>query len=187
MYYNTHNGLYVDPSKSFVYGDVQYPAGWFGLATQEEKEALGFVEVTTVGVMEDEQYYYNNDIINEGVRTITPTPKSVDQIRPLKIQQAKIDYDAALSLPLEVTAGLKTFKMDITEKAQLDWTKLMMFNIDVVIRDADNTIGGIALTANEFKLACQQVFSHIQALWSIRCSKIDQLTICNSFDEMVIL
>ena len=60
----TLNGQRIPYDKAWTHPDtgVQYPANWMRLATLEEKEAVGLVEVTTpVDQVYDQRFYWGVD------------------------------------------------------------------------------------------------------------------------------
>lgn len=104
---------------------------------------------------------------------------NLDKDKQLKINQVKINYNKVLNNALTISlSGDKNFNIDITEKAQSDWNKLLTIgNLDnsiiFSIRDADNNT--VELSYNELVQMTIQIFSYVQSKWSIRCSIIDSI------------
>lgn len=62
---------------AFTHNEVQYPANWLRLATQEERAALGITEVTDE-IPYDDRFYWGAD-----------NPKDLDQLKSQWIAQVK--------------------------------------------------------------------------------------------------
>lgn len=60
--------------------DVQYPANWLSLASDDDKAALGLQEVVTVGTREDDRYFWVNEEVVGAVRTIVNKPKDAAMV-----------------------------------------------------------------------------------------------------------
>lgn len=80
MFYKAPN-TYITENTSFTIDDVQYPPQWLNLSTPADKEALGLVEVVTVGEPKDPTYYWTGETLADGVLTLTATPKELLEVQ----------------------------------------------------------------------------------------------------------
>ena len=121
----------------FTHNDIQYPANWIRLASEEDKEAIGLVWEADP-VRADDRYYWNGDINNP--KALEDKEESDQDGNPLYVkvlgvvdgEPAMVDSDKRL-----VTKGLKSnFIAQIkttagTILAQTDW---------MVIRKAERNV-----------------------------------------------
>ncbi len=121
----------------FTYNDIQYPANWIRLASEEDKEAIGLVWEADP-VRADDRYYWNGDINNP--KALEDKEESDQDGNPLYVkvlgvvdgEPAMVDSDKRL-----VTKGLKSnFIAQIKTTAgsilaQTDW---------MVIRKAERNV-----------------------------------------------
>jgi len=121
----------------FTHNDIQYPANWIRLASEEDKEAIGLVWEADP-VRADDRYYWNGDINNP--KALEDKEESDQDGNPLYVKvlgvvdgkPAMVDSDKRL-----VTKGLKSnFIAQIkttagTILAQTDW---------MVIRKAERNV-----------------------------------------------
>ena len=80
MFYKAPN-TYITENTSFTIDDVQYPPQWLNLSTPADKEALGLVEVVTVGEAKDPTYYWTGETLADGILTLTATPKDLAEVQ----------------------------------------------------------------------------------------------------------
>lgn len=81
------NGQPLAVDIPFTADDIQYPANWLRLSSQEEREAIGITEVQDQ-VRPDDRFYW---VSENGDGTFTATPKDIDQLKSemiVKIKQA---------------------------------------------------------------------------------------------------
>jgi hypothetical protein len=121
----------------FTHNDIQYPANWIRLASEEDKEAIGLVWEADP-VRADDRYYWNGDINNP--KALEDKEESDQDGNPLYVKvlgvvdgkPAMVDSDKRL-----VTKGLKSnFIAQIKTTAgsilaQTDW---------MVIRKAERNV-----------------------------------------------
>ena len=121
----------------FTHNDIQYPANWIRLASEEDKEAIGLVWEADP-VRADDRYYWNGDINNP--KALEDKEESDQDGNPLYVkvlgvvdgEPAMVDSDKRL-----VTKGLKSnFIAQIKTTAgsilaQTDW---------MVIRKAERNV-----------------------------------------------
>ena len=121
----------------FTHNDIQYPANWIRLASEEDKEAIGLVWEADP-VRADDRYYWNGDINNP--KALEDKEESDQDGNPLYVKvlgvvdgkSAMVDSDKRL-----VTKGLKSnFIAQIKTTAgsilaQTDW---------MVIRKAERNV-----------------------------------------------
>jgi hypothetical protein len=121
----------------FTHDDIQYPANWIRLASEEDKEAIGLVWEADP-VRADDRYYWNGDINNP--KALEDKEESDQDGNPLYVKvlgvvdgkPAMVDSDKRL-----VTKGLKSnFIAQIKTTAgsilaQTDW---------MVIRKAERNV-----------------------------------------------
>lgn len=105
MFYHQASNQHINEGQPFTIDGVQYPANWLNLSTPEDKQALGLVEVVTVGTREDDRYFYVSETLEGSVRTIVNTPKDPEQIAIMEKaeKQAEIDRLESTSLLPRVT------------------------------------------------------------------------------------
>jgi len=121
----------------FTHNDIQYPANWIRLASEEDKEAIGLVWEADP-VRADDRYYWDGDINNP--KALEDKEESDENGNPLYVkvlgvvdgEPAMVDSDKRL-----VTKGLKSnFIAQIKTTAgsilaQTDW---------MVIRKAERNV-----------------------------------------------
>lgn len=71
----------------FKAGDLQYPANWIRLATEEEKAAIGLVWEAEP-VRASDRFYWDGDVNN---------PKDIDQVKAMLVSQSKAIAGSLLS------------------------------------------------------------------------------------------
>jgi hypothetical protein len=71
----------------FTHNDIQYPANWIRLATEEDKAAIGLVWEADP-VRADDRFYWNGDINN---------PKDIDQVKAMLVSQSKATAGSMLA------------------------------------------------------------------------------------------
>lgn len=81
------DGKFLPIDTPFEHGDVQYPANWLRLASEEDKKAIGIIE-TPDPVRADDRYYWNGDI---------KQPKDLAQLKLQAIEQIKVTAGSLLS------------------------------------------------------------------------------------------
>jgi hypothetical protein len=79
----------------FTHGDLQYPANWIRLASEEDKAAIGLVWEAEP-VRADDRFYWNGDI---------NTPKALEDVVELNVDGQNIYDDKG---NIVVTKGLKS-------------------------------------------------------------------------------
>ena len=100
---------------------TQFPAGWFRLASQEQKEALGFSEVPDPAPVDDRFYFVSQ--IGE------PVAKQLDDVKKLFVDQTnRTAYGMLLTTDwmivrkaeenLEVPANVSAFRAAVRQKAR---------------------------------------------------------------------
>jgi hypothetical protein len=91
----------IPDGNQFTLGDVQYPSNWYQLATQEERIALGAVDVV-YGQRPDDKYYWVTEsapIVANNVVEInyTSTPKDLAELKKNAIAQVNAQAFSLLS------------------------------------------------------------------------------------------
>ncbi len=71
----------------FTHNDIQYPANWIRLATEEDKAAIGLVWEADP-VRADDRFYWDGDVNN---------PKDIDQVKAMLVSQSKVTAGSMLS------------------------------------------------------------------------------------------
>jgi hypothetical protein len=71
----------------FTHNDIQYPANWIRLATEEDKAAIGLVWEADP-VRADDRFYWDGDVNN---------PKDINQVKAMLIAQSKATAGSMLS------------------------------------------------------------------------------------------
>jgi hypothetical protein len=91
----------IPDGNQFTIGDIQYPSNWYQLATQEERIALGAVDVV-YGQRLDDKYYWVTEsapVIANGVVEInyTSTSKDLADLKKNAISQVNAQAFSLLS------------------------------------------------------------------------------------------
>jgi len=71
----------------FTHNDIQYPANWIRLATEEDKAAIGLVWEADP-VRADDRFYWDGDVNN---------PKDINQVKAMLIAQSKATAGSMLA------------------------------------------------------------------------------------------
>jgi hypothetical protein len=71
----------------FTHNDIQYPANWIRLATEEDKAAIGLVWEADP-VRADDRFWWNGDVNN---------PKDIDQVKAMLVSQSKATAGSMLA------------------------------------------------------------------------------------------
>ena len=71
----------------FTHNDIQYPANWIRLATEEDKAAIGLVWEADP-VRADDRFYWDGDVNN---------PKDIDQVKAMLVSQSKATAGSMLA------------------------------------------------------------------------------------------
>ena len=87
------NGRPLPLDTAFIHDDIQYPANWLRLASQEEREAIGISELE-YEPRPDDRFYWVND---NGNGTFNKSPKDLDSVKTMLIQQVKQTAGSILS------------------------------------------------------------------------------------------
>jgi hypothetical protein len=110
----------------FTHNDIQYPANWIRLATEEDKTAIGLVWEADP-VRADDRFYWDGDVNN---------PKALEDVIALNVDGQNILDDNG---DIVVTKGLKSQFIAQAKQtagsilAQTDWmiTRKVERNVDV--------------------------------------------------------
>jgi hypothetical protein len=91
----------IPNGNQFTIGDIQYPSNWYQLSTQEERIALGAVDVV-YGTRPDDKYYWVTEsapVIANGVVEInyTSTSKDLENLKKIAITQVNSQAFSLLS------------------------------------------------------------------------------------------
>ena len=86
MFYRQSTNQYISENTSFVIDEIQYPPQWLNLSTQEDKAALGLVEVMIQGERKDPTYDWTGETLENGVLTLTATPKDLSDVKKQSIE-----------------------------------------------------------------------------------------------------
>ena len=73
------DGKFLPIDTPFEHNDIQYPANWLRLSSQEDRATLGIVEIAEP-VRADDRFYWNGDIT---------MPKDLDQLKAQMVSQIK--------------------------------------------------------------------------------------------------
>ncbi len=150
----------------FTHNDIQYPANWIRLASEEDKEAIGLVWEADP-VRADDRYYWNGDINNP--KALEDKEESDQDGNPLYVKvlgvvdgkTAMVDSDKRL-----VTKGLKSnFIAQIkttagTILAQTDWMVIRKSERNVDIPTSVATYrASVVAKADELETAISAITS----------------------------
>jgi hypothetical protein len=97
MFYRAQSNQYIPRGVAFTVDDIQYPANWFNLASEEDLAALGVVPVQVIGAPKPELYYSNSTVLENGTLTYVADPRDLDNVKAVRIDQIKSHVKATLS------------------------------------------------------------------------------------------
>jgi len=137
------NGKSLAVGRAFTHNDIQYPANWLQLASEEDKAAIG-VTWEADPVRADDRFYWDGDVNNP--KMLEDRLEVKEDGSPLWVQtydpatESMVDTDVQV-----VTRGLKyTWTAQIKDTAgkllaQSDWyvTRKMERNIDMPVKVAE--------------------------------------------------
>ena len=92
MPFKTTTGLTIQPDRAFTLGEMQYPANWLRLTSDEQKAEVG-ISFFPDPVFKDERWYYNR--VKDGAVTSTPIP--LDELKERETTNAKKQAGVLLS------------------------------------------------------------------------------------------
>jgi hypothetical protein len=147
----------------FTHNDIQYPANWIRLATEEDKAAIGLVWEADP-VRADDRFYWSGDINN---------PKALEDVIALNVDGQNILDDNGNPI---ITKGLKSqFIAQAKQTAgfilsQTDWmiTRKVERNVDVPASTAQYR-NSIVVRADELEAAIAAVAT-VEALIALDMS-----------------
>lgn len=130
---------YIQPHGAFHVNWVEYGANWIATATQEQKDAIGLVDVVH-GPRKDERFYWvtqQEPVYNAGAKRVeinfTDTPKDLAPLKTQWIAQTKATANSLLAqtdwmvirkaerdiaIPLDVVAARGAIILDQDSKQQ---------------------------------------------------------------------
>lgn len=123
MFYHSATSAYIQPNTAFTLGDIQYPANWLALATPEDISLAGLTEVTTVGERADDRYFWVSQTLDNGVYTITNTPKDSAALALLDSNAAQEEIRKIEEQSL-LPRVLRTFLLSILDPASIEYVKV---------------------------------------------------------------
>ena len=147
----------------FTHNEIQYPANWIRLATEEDKAAIGLVWEADP-VRADDRFYWDGDINN---------PKALEDVIELNVDGQNIINEDGTIL---VTKGLKSQFIAQAKQtagsilAQTDWmiTRKVERNVDVPASTAQYR-NSIVVRADELEAAIAAVAT-VEALIALDMS-----------------
>lgn len=147
----------------FTHNDIQYPANWIRLATEEDKAAIGLVWEADP-VRADDRFYWSGDINN---------PKALEDVIALNVDGQNILDDNGNPI---ITKGLKSQFIAQAKQtagsilAQTDWmiTRKVERNVDVPASTAQYR-NSIVVRADELEAAIAAVAT-VEALIALDMS-----------------
>jgi hypothetical protein len=147
----------------FTHNDIQYPANWIRLATEEDKAAIGLVWEADP-VRADDRFYWSGDINN---------PKALEDVIELNVDGQNIINEDGTIL---ITKGLKSqFIAQAKQTAgsilsQTDWmiTRKVERNVDVPASTAQYR-NSVVVRADELEAAIAAVAT-VEALIALDMS-----------------
>ena len=60
MKYKLANGQFIGAGQAFTWNEIQYPSNWIDLSTQEDRDAIGIIEIQEQQ-RPDDRYYFVTD------------------------------------------------------------------------------------------------------------------------------
>ena len=89
MFYSKSHNKYIQEGSQFELDGVTYPPQWLNQATLEQKQAIGLEEVIETNSPFDSKYYWTGETLEGAVKTYTGTPKDINDIKTLRINEVK--------------------------------------------------------------------------------------------------
>lgn len=160
MKYKLANGQFIGAGRGFVWNDIQYPANWIDLASDEEKSAIGIVSIQEQPRPDDQYYFVTEN--NDG--SFSTQPKQLED------GDEYVD-DRGVTRRVQGLKSLSIEKVKMTANTLLattDWMVIRKAERDVAIPDAVMTQRlGIVAEANRLEAAitaCEDVESLIAVM-----------------------
>jgi len=97
MFYRARSNQYIQRGVAFTLEDIQYPANWFNLASEEDLTELGVIPVQVIGAPKSELYYINSTILESGTLTHVATPRDLANAKAVRIDEIKSQVKSILS------------------------------------------------------------------------------------------
>jgi hypothetical protein len=123
MFYHSATSSYIQPNTAFTLGDIQYPSNWLTLATPDDISNAGLTEVTTVGERADDRYFWVSQTLDNGVYTITNTPKDSAALALLDSNMAQAEIKQIEDHTL-LPRVLRVFLLSILDPTSFEYTKV---------------------------------------------------------------
>ena len=100
---------YILENTAFTIGDTHYPSNWLSHSTQEQKDALGLIEVMIEGQREDDRFYWVTENRNGAIISYTNTSKDLDELKSQWVKQVnQTAYSLLLPSDWMVVKALET-------------------------------------------------------------------------------
>lgn len=125
MRYKLANGQFIGAGQGFVWNDIQYPANWIDLSSDDEKSAIGIVSIQEQQRPDDQYYFVSEN--NDG--SFSTQPKALED---------GDEYTDARGVTRRVQ-GLKSLSIEKVKMtanallAQTDWMVIRKAERDVAI------------------------------------------------------
>jgi hypothetical protein len=116
MFYIKETDTYIHEGQQFIHKDVQYSQDWASLSP-DEKEALGFTEVTTSGEPADDRDFFVSSVLDKGVRTYINTPKDSSMLakRDAQAEITRLESTVTQRRLREAALGDTTYLQSVTD------------------------------------------------------------------------
>ena len=162
MKYKLANGQFIGAGQAFTWNEIQYPSNWIDLSTQEDRDAIGIIEIQEQQ-RPDDRYYFVTDNGDGSYSTTAKDLNDGDEYVDLRgVTRRVLDLKSQWIAQVKDTAGKLL--------AQTDWMiiRKMERNVDV---SADVVAKRLAILAEVDRLetainACADVESLIAVVGS---------------------
>jgi hypothetical protein len=177
---NRHFGA----GEAFVLDENQYPSNWLAVSTPDEISARGFVAVTSSGSRGDDRFYDNAEVLSGSMLTITATPKPIEQVKMLRLQEIA---DSRYAVETGgVSFGGSIINTERDSQAMLSGALLCVTRNPATIINWKGD-GGVWVQLNKeaVEAIADAVSNHVQACFSAEMVKCNTLAALVTFDDVV--
>lgn len=106
QYFHELTNLYVARGRPFVIDEIQYPANWLDLTSDEEKAAIGLVPVQVIETVPEDSFLYDRTEVFAGAAlVVTWTRKPDEEVEAITQAIVRQKVDALWRAANEYTSG----------------------------------------------------------------------------------
>lgn len=128
MRYKLANGQFIGAGQSFTWNEIQYPSNWIDLSTQEDRDAIGIIEIQEQQ-RPDDRFYFVTDNGDGSYSTTAKDLNDGDEYVDLRGVTRRV-----LGLKSQWIAQVKDTAGKLL--SQTDWMVIRKAERDIAIPDA---------------------------------------------------